>query len=187
MILIRHAQSEFNAKLTNHHNSSLTKLGIEQANKTALFLEVYLDEIRKNQQKHYSKIITSPLKRTFETSLHIAAYNGLEIKPNNLILEHQIEKNGFKIDDWHEINSKLKVKGHEDDQSVIERLKLFWEKYKDENCIVVSHGTPIDILIRFAKNENVQYCPEWDGTIKNCCITDTNDLDNLYKSTDHLN
>jgi broad specificity phosphatase PhoE len=102
-------------------------------------------------------------------------------------LEQRNDNNGFKAEELHEINSKLTVIGHEPDEVVIERLQIFWEKYKNQDCIVVSHGTPIDILIRFAKNEKLNKCPEWDGTIRNCCITDTNNLKYLHKNTDHLN
>jgi len=114
LYLIRHAQSEANAKGIKQGqeiNSSLTKLGKSQAKKVANRLKY--EEI--------DLIYSSDLKRAKETAKEINRFHNLDIKYDKRLRE--LAK-GERI------------------ESLVQRVKSFFEeiKTKKKNILVVAHG-----------------------------------------------
>lgn len=188
MILVRHAQNMHNARQSDDLNSGLTEKGIWQAEKTGEFLLTLpnIDEYN---------IVTSPLKRAWQTSSIIAEILGCDISVDWEVREHAHYDSGYPDNIFPLIINSHKdwiYNGYESDDDFYNRLLFVYKQYEhiviqhDEfsfsKSIIVSHGLAIETLINIHKG--ISEIPEWTGTCKNCCITSFEH--NLEKYTKHL-
>jgi len=187
LILIRHGQSESNARLTTHLDAALTPLGVKQAHATADYL---LDHIFSDStEKH---ILVSPFRRTLQTCEPLAvrlpgiaeAYPRMceffspEVNAYEKFSgqsEEEIKKNypGISTDEcggracwWPEkLESLSDIYGRM--QSVRDDL---WGRYGEYNSQVVlySHAEPIGRLIEVLLHADPN--PGWPPWTQNCGI-----------------
>lgn len=171
MLVIRHGESQFNTRQTYDYNSSLSVKGHKQAEELCHYLDGYAIGSNVRQKK----IICSPFARCIQTAAYISCYMGLNIEIDNRLIEHIHEKNGFHFrhSNIYCINSELSIKMSDSDSRIINRVISFYEQYKDENVIVVTHGGPINIIQHLMKNKSLSEYPEWNPEITNCSVTDT--------------
>lgn len=171
MLVIRHGESEFNARETSDYNSSLSVKGCEQSKN----LCYYLDGYATGSGLKNNKIICSPFNRCIQTASYIASYIGLNIEIDYRLIEHIHEKNGFHFrhNNVYYINSEFSITAPDSDLGILNRVMSFYQEYKDENVIVVTHGGPINIIHHLMKNKSLSEYPEWNSEITNCSVTDT--------------
>jgi len=151
LILIRHAESEGNAGLSNDPDCALTAAGFEQARQLARrLIELDLSGFAG---------LSSPYRRARQTAEVIADMTGLS----------------FTIDEGvREWGPATTVDGRhypsESGEDLIERMKDFLRRHEGRKLLVVSHAAPIGALTQVAWGEtpNTQG-PFWDG-IGNCCL-----------------
>ncbi len=172
MILVRHGQSRHNTRETDDLNSGLTEKGIWQAEKTGEFL-LTLPNIREYQ------IVSSPLKRAWQTSSIIGEILGCAITPCWFIREHAHYDSGYPDHIFPLIINKHKdwvYHGHESDDYFIKRLNrayydyvLNGHIYYKFKPIFVSHGLAIETMINLALGK--EEIGVWDGSCMNCSVT----------------
>ena len=190
-ILIRHANSMGNARMTTDLNSDLTELGYKQAKATADFLYDYLDE-----EWLYGTILTSPFKRTFRTSSILAEKLGKSIEQNFHLKELIQEQAHFTEKSFPLVINERKewvIKDMESDKECIDRLDFIIRKTEviytlDKiKTIIVTHGIPMQVLTELLLGNELEELPEWDNSIKNCCITHIKDGELLLdRHVEHL-
>lgn len=177
VVLIRHANSMANARLTDDLNSELTPLGEKQAKVTAEFLADYLSE-GSFEWFEQGEIWTSPYKRTLKTSWVISESLGLPVFQDWRLRELIAEQGHYTPDSFplyvnpYRLWSLYEL---ESEQETIDRLNDFVESYSGK-LIIVSHGIPTRILKSlYLEYYNDGYkmteLPEWDGSVKNCSVT----------------
>ena len=193
VILIRHANSMGNARITTDLNSDLTELGYKQAEVTAKFLSEYLNA----EWYQEGEIWSSPYKRTLKTSWAIAEETGLPVSQDFRLREIIQEQGHYNKDSFPlSINEN---KGWclfklEDNQQTIDRLQdfVYFTPTVTKKLIIVSHGIPTrilkDLFINYNDNSyKMMGLPEWDGTFKNCSITHIKDGEVILdRYTEHL-
>lgn len=111
----------------------------------------------------FSKIISSPIERAFETASIVAESKGLKVIKDEHFAEWYMGdwtgrtftdiKNDFPEDYkiWRTTPEKLMVEHAETLQGVSERtiegLKILADKYRDDTILVVSHKDPIRAML----------------------------------------
>lgn len=155
IILVRHGQSE--ADILHVHEGradfSLTELGRQQAESVAKWLV---------SNEKFDKIISSPLKRAYETATFIAKASGLEVHCDPLLMEWD---NGL-LQGLSRKEAALRFpepsggrKPHHtfaETESMIAfraRLEHFWSELKEKEeegsrLLVVGHGGSLTMLMR---------------------------------------
>ncbi|MEN3027962.1 MAG: phosphoserine phosphatase PspA [Aquificaceae bacterium] len=151
LYIIRHAESQWNpiGRYQGLLDPELSERGVEQAKRLGeYFKSVELDAI-------YS----SPLKRTKDTALQVARVRGLEVLPEERVLEidhgvwsgllvEEVQKRfPEQFRQWMEEPQKVSFEGGESLQQVYERVSSFLEEVKErhwgQSVAVVSHTVPI--------------------------------------------
>lgn len=174
VILIRHAESRHNAKLTSDLDSDLTDRGHQQAERVAHFLyEMGL--------RGYFGFV-SPLLRTLKTARYIEQATGLPFMVNELISEHSdyYPPEGLHIpcrqedyDDffWSDLCERKQLYyEREPNEQFINRLKIFFNKLP-HNSVIVTHGSCVTTLIEIAMGVDVKEVPEWNEGVGNATVT----------------
>lgn len=172
IIIIRHAESMWNAKLTDNLDSPLTTKGISQAHATAKY-------IKRNIDCRGFVGFTSPFDRCLLTSMPIRKHSGIKFSVREEISEitHEFPEHGVHVPskkdkyldlDWINYNDTLFLK--EGSFAFIERLNLFFQSLPFRS-IIVTHGSVVQTLIEIALGVKVQSIPTWDNSIKNASIT----------------
>lgn len=155
--LIRHGESEFNAKkiVQGHLDTFLTERGASQAR--------YAGEYLKG--KNIKKIVSSDLTRAKQTAQIIGEVIGLEVSTDSRIREMKfgvwegmsyeyIHKNHMKdFYNWLSNPVKYPIPKQEDVVSFEWRLKSFLEdikKCREESILVVGHGGSIQGILCIA-------------------------------------
>jgi len=167
MILVRHGQSRHNIRETDDLNSGLTEKGIWQAEKTGEFL-LTIPNIREYQ------IVSSPLKRAWQTSSIIGEILGCSIQPCWSICEHAHYDSGYPDHIFPLVINKHKdwvYHGYESDEEFLGRLKYFhhWSTMFPIKLIAVSHGLAIETLINLMLGK--EEVGVWDGSCVNCSVS----------------
>lgn len=174
IILIRHAESYHNAKLSEDLDTDLTERGKEQAEELSLF-------ILKMGLKGYQGFV-SPLLRTLETARQVERVTGLSFMVSELISEHSCLYNdsGVRIpcryksyDEfyWGELASSEELfYKREENIDFIKRMIIFFNKLP-HNSLIVTHGNCVMTLIEVAMGLTVSEVPEWKEGIANASIS----------------
>lgn len=156
LIVVRHGESIANTEgiyQGQKYDTDLSELGKKQARVLAL----------KVRELGIKKIITSPLKRTYQTALEVSKETGLSIEINNLILETGHGDWEGKSKNWIENNykdlyklwltspSKVFFPGGETFLQTYGRVQKFIADINsDEVVLVVTHDNIVRILITMA-------------------------------------
>ncbi|WP_297890125.1 histidine phosphatase family protein [Sulfurihydrogenibium sp.] len=155
--LCRHGESEYNAKkiVQGHIDTELTEKGKNQAKALGEFLK----------DKGIKKIISSDLKRAYQTAKIVGKILGLEVHKDERIREmHFGTWEGLSYDwiyqnakehfyNWLSNPVKHPLPKQEDPFHFEKRLKIFLEdikKYPDDSILVVGHGGSIQGLLCIA-------------------------------------
>lgn len=158
--LIRHGETDWNAqgKIQGRKNIPLNELGKQQAKECCLYL----------QNGNWIKIVSSPLKRTKETSQIIAEM--LNIK-DIIFNENLIERDYGDVEgkSYLQLNDSKNIYKIESKGSVYERMNLaintIIANYYPYDIIVVSHGSAIkNYLSRLTNDEKLSH-------LENACIS----------------
>jgi probable phosphoglycerate mutase len=149
-IFIRHGESDINvAKLLSddNENNSLTETGKMQAERTAMQL----------QGMKFDGIVSSPIKRAYDTATIISNYTGLDIKVDDRLREIDLGKaNGHSITEFQEkLYPNSHITGALRDDLGMEPWEHLWKRVKgciDDNhgkYIFVSHSDPIRAIASY--------------------------------------
>ncbi|MFN3786887.1 histidine phosphatase family protein [Sulfurihydrogenibium azorense] len=161
--LCRHGESEYNAKkiVQGHIDTQLTEKGIKQAKALGEFLK----------DKNIQKIVSSDLKRAYQTAKTVADILGLQVNVDERIREmHFGTWEGLSYDwiyqnakdhfyNWLSNPVKHPLPKQEDPYHFEKRLRLFWEdikKSKEENILIVGHGGSIQGLLCIVMNLGIE-------------------------------
>lgn len=149
-ILIRHGESEDNARIVRHPNSKLTEKGRWQcANAAELLSSLELSKY---------KIICSPLVRAIETASIICRHlNAVDAVVDNALYEfgETVEFGG------RHYPQESKKQFHD-------RMLEFIERSKTTDLIIVTHGGVIAALTQFL-NKTMFDQSKWTG-VDHCCV-----------------
>ena len=154
--IARHALTDGHGKaivLSWTPGISLNEEGIKQADKLAETLIPV----------KFTRIISSPIERAFETSSIVAESKGLNVIKDEHFAEWYMGiwtgrtfteiKNDFPEDFkiWRTTPEKLRVEHAETLQAVSDRtmegLKIVADKYRDDTLLIVSHRDPIRAML----------------------------------------
>lgn len=181
MIFVRHGQSSGNLekRFYGHYDGALTKMGIEQAKKTAEYLK----------DTHIDVAYASDLVRAFETGRIIAEPHGLVPTPDrelrelyageweNIPFEELPKRYPESIRVWVTDIGNSRPDGGESVRELSERIRrAVWriaEENEGKNVLIATHATPIRMLACewFGKTVEEAQGVEW---VKNAsvCIVD---------------
>lgn len=155
IILVRHGESSANRNriIAGQSDSELTRLGIKQARRAAVYIKTRFSPV--------DKIYSSPLKRAYATAEHIARRLKAPIIEDPLLQEANFGAwEGLGKDDlqltpqWEEYAKNpffFQIPGGESFQDVkkrAERFKQMLTAKKDWNTVVVvTHYTPVVFFV----------------------------------------
>ncbi|MFA5240703.1 MAG: histidine phosphatase family protein [Phycisphaerae bacterium] len=182
IILIRHGESEHNAKLSEDKDSPLTKKGKKQAE--------YLG--KKLKKLNISKIYVSKMIRAKETAEIISK------KINAPIKEEFEELNEY---DSTILRSKLKIFFNKRIKKLKKLLNsISKDKGKEEIILIIAHGITNRIIIshllefplrkqilRFKQDNTGISVIEWNEDYQNWALHSMNDISHLNKVNKRLN
>lgn len=141
--LIRHGEKEDWTL-----NAALTKLGLEQANKTASHLK----------DIEFNAIVSSPQKRTIQTAQIIAAQQSSSFLIDERLKERIEWENKESVEEflseWSKTDLDREYLPKNGDSSVKKGSKMYEvinelsQKYQDGNMLLVTHGGSIGDLLR---------------------------------------
>lgn len=179
LLLIRHAQSQHNARETSDLDSGLTKWGKEQSTEVALFLKRAFDDIAD------WKGFTSPFLRTLQTSQIIKDHTKVDFEVNWDLHEYIHGSSGYTFGSKLVIpNRKNKFPSFfnsspsswsvhpEKDKDILARTMNFLdfvEKKGYDKVLLVSHAMPIYVMIYIL--QGTPMVPKWDRKILNTSVT----------------
>jgi broad specificity phosphatase PhoE len=172
IILIRHAESMWNANLSDSLDSCLTFRGVKQAQSCARFL-------RKNVDCSGYVGFTSPFQRCLLTSLPICKQTGVQFRVRQEISEltNHFPDCGVQVPcrneeyldiDW--ANYCNAIFNREPPKIFLGRLRVFLESVPDRS-IIVTHGSVVQTMIEMALGVKVSQIPAWDDSIGNASVT----------------
>lgn len=178
--IMRHGESESNVihavSCVIGNKDFLTEKGKNQAQESALKLK----------NKKIDLIITSPLERCTQTAEIMAGIIGLEKKhilKDERIIEVQAISSMGKT--WEERDSQFKsrkeffvkeIEGDENLMTVKKRMGEFLydleSKYKNQNILIISHGSPMSLIPEIKDGLNLEQILKADfrGVLKNAEI-----------------
>lgn len=143
IILIRHCHAE-----GQHKDSPLTKNGVNQAHRVALFLE--------DKRFKIDRIITSPYLRAIETIKPFAEKYHIPIEVDSSLQERVLSDE--PIDDWIEvleqsfIDRDFRLPGGESSNDALQRvqdtLNSILNDDRTSTTVVVTHGNLLAILLK---------------------------------------
>lgn len=175
LLIVRHAESKFNAKESNHLDSEITKLGSKQAIDVASFLKRKFDDINEWNG------IVSPFLRTLQTAKAINDLTDLNFTVDWGVSEYG---GGYSCRTEIEIPARKErfpefFKGIDTNswQMTTEPENIFFDRIlkfiqqlkKDKKYVIVSHAMPIYTMIYILKG--VYVVPKWDRRILNTTVT----------------
>lgn len=156
VIFLRHGQAKNNIEriLTGRTpNVPLTEKGIEQAEKTAKFLE----------QMNISAIYSSPIERAKHTAEIVAKHNSLDVAIDDRLIELDMGKfTGVPYDDIFTSHGNVFMKFYNGEleiahngvetftevkKRVLSIVDHVIEKHPDENVVLVTHMDPIKAML----------------------------------------
>lgn len=175
LLFLRHAESQWNAKESDHLDSAITKLGRKQAIEAAAFLKRKFDDI-----KEWNGIV-SPFLRTLQTANIISEHTDLSFTADwgaseyggdyQCHTEIEIPARKEKFPEFFKgINANSWQMTRELENVFFDRiLKFIQQLKKDEKYVIVSHAMPIYTMIYILKG--IYVVPKWDRRILNTSVT----------------
>lgn len=171
ILAIRHAESHYNAKLTDDLDSCLTEKGEEQARETAKYLA------RHSDLNEFIGIV-SPYLRTLQTASIFKEYIDIDFEVDFGPVEVMITyENGSTIKDrredfknliWPKDNFGTFHFHQENPNLYIGRMKAFYKSLlKNKKYMVISHGSPVKTLTDMNSNKNAVWSHEYP---RNCSL-----------------
>jgi len=169
LIIVRHGQSKYNARLSDELGSELTKKGHSQAESLASFLASFDGYLG----------ICSPYLRTVQTAsklatlaklpfvvhagpreYYVTSYSHRDLDSNGGVFVPKRDIPGivYPPDQWHKEGRFFQ---RESTEVFVDRIKLFWYDLvgrEQDKFIVVSHGAPCRVLAEFALGKSYQDC-----------------------------
>lgn len=143
IILIRHCHAE-----GQHEDSPLTRNGVNQAERVALFLE--------NNHFKVDRIVTSPFLRAIETIKPFAEKHHIPIEIDASLQERLLSDE--PIDDWLEvleqsfIDRDFRLPGGESSNDALQRARRTLDSVlndtKSSTTVIVTHGNMLAILLK---------------------------------------
>lgn len=141
LYVARHGEVQWNRenKVCGRTDQELTEKGLEQAHKLALSLK----------NKHIDLIISSPLKRAYQTGLAVSEMYGIPIITDDRLIEQNygIYEGVDRFDEGFLSNKRMfafKYPGGESMMQVANRTYSLIEevkgKYKEKNVLFTCHG-----------------------------------------------
>lgn len=195
LILVRHGETSWNRqkKIQGSSDIGLNGLGTEQAQKLASSL----------RDEQIEAIITSPLKRAYETARAISQYHDVNIEVENDLQElntGELEGLTFPevmaryptfVQDWRDNRASLVMPNGE---SLIELQNRAWQVIQrtisnTKNTVVVSHNFALATILCKLQNLDISSSREIHlGVASKTCV----DIENgkavvsSFNQTDHL-
>lgn len=172
VVLVRHAESEWNAEESESLDSRLTFKGVSQAQAVARFL-------KNNVDCRGLVGYTSPFDRCIMTSLPIRHQTGIRffIRPDISELSDSFPDEGVTVpcrkDNYLDMewgNYYSTTFHREPSSQFIGRLRSFLVSLPDK-ALVVTHGSIVQTLIPMLLGVNVRNTPAWDNSIGNASVT----------------
>lgn len=177
-IFIRHAQSEYNASLTNQLDSCLTPLGREQALATAEFLLQNIPDLQEYKAK------TSPYLRCLQTSQIIQDVTGLDFEvvsgPREIMYKYDACEVPFRNDLYPHYAWNLTENYNflrETVPEYVQRLKIFTESIRHDKVLIVSHGSPVVSMYEIMQGKD--HVPD-EFYVRNASVTYLKNGESIY-------
>lgn len=179
LLIIRHARSELNIRVTEEPDAKITDFGARQAHTVGRFMARHMD-------LSGFDFYTSPFLRCLQTAEHICkAYTEFKVAPRFRVRDklreyinhgHQevtidVHRKKFPHMDWQrypEAVDKLLFRA-EQNEEILNRMHDFYGKIP-EKSVVVTHGLPALVLIRVATGRG-DAVPIWDHSVDNASLT----------------
>jgi len=172
LIIIRHARSKYNLRLSEDPDDRISEFGEKQSRNVGSFLgkEVNLED---------HKFHTSPFLRCLQTSDIISSLCGMQpiVMPQ---LREYLNHGGVKAEvinrkglfprmNWEVYPEEGEIYDQEFNEVFMHRM---YEAHSilPEKSIVCTHGLPALALLHVAST-NTRSVPIWDHSIDNCSIT----------------
>lgn len=186
LIIIRHARSMNNVRLSEGMDPPITDFGARQARNVGKFLAKHagLD----NWFSYY----TSPFLRCLQTARGImdeinradsgGYHRKFTVKPevreyiNHCAHEAKISNHSADFADMWWSHPEL-TQGEifykdEFNEEFLNRMHQFYRNYcHGHKVVVVTHGLPAFLLLNIAKDNNINSAPIWDHSIDNCSMS----------------
>jgi broad specificity phosphatase PhoE len=161
LFVVRHAESIANTEgiyQGQTYDTDLSELGKKQAIALAGALKKFA----------IKKIITSPLKRTYQTAVEVSKVTGVPVETNDLILEtnhgmwegknREWIKENFKsvLETWQLKPGSAVFPNGESFSDTANRVKAFMNDSEHQNnTLVVTHDNILRILVSLANSESI--------------------------------
>lgn len=180
LLIVRHARSDWNIRITDKLDSDITEFGKRQAKKVGEFLYKHLQKefVSYNELCKY----TSPFLRCLQTAQGIEDGYGRKqgFKINPLLreyLNHQ-KKNCFvpnrekEFNDfgWNSYPSEGINFEMEQNEDFLRRMHQCYNSLPPKS-LVVTHGLPGLALLRIASNPGLSDVPVYDYSLDNCSMS----------------
>jgi broad specificity phosphatase PhoE len=171
LIIIRHARSKLNVRVSEDLDCGITDYGFHQAKNVGKFLSKHVDLTG-------SYFFTSPFLRCLQTAGSIAEqFVGPITFQIDWRVREYINHAGREVHVPRRSNEPGIIGNYQDttfkDESNEEFLNRICSFHSDlpDSSVVVTHGLPAMLLLHVATHTNVNYVPIWDHSIDNCSIT----------------
>lgn len=164
ILLIRHGISEHNARKTTDLDSSLTQDGHNQTKMVAEFLKDILDVSE-------WECLVSPYLRTLQTAKILKESLNLDFMVDERPREVMVKYEGVKIPNradqfpefcWEGIPKQGYFFGNETEDEFCDRMLVLKATLPpDGKFLIVSHGSPVEVLGRIEAGEKNELPPTW--------------------------
>ncbi len=173
-LFIRHGESEYNRRTTKNLDSPLTDKGRWQAEQLGKFLKENFKAMTRDGA--YTGLV-SPYLRCLETAHIIGMETGLRFTVDPGPIEIRV------FYDWTDVAYRMEEYGHfswelvkgplrlhkETMKEFMERMRKYVRSFNEGRYVVVSHGTPCDMMIEMACG--LDHEPDSFDLIKNCSLS----------------
>ena len=156
LILVRHGQSLYNVRLTDHLDSGLTEEGVRQVRETGQFLRTHLGHLHEFVGR------CSPYLRCLQTARILSEETGIEFwvddGPREVMIRHDwcqvpSRRAEYPEFDWNRFQN-MREYVQEDEDTFNNRMKHYLQRLQEEDkVLVVSHGTPVTALFLMSVGE----------------------------------
>ena len=180
LLIIRHARSDWNIRVTDKLDSDITEFGQRQSKKVGEFLLNHLHKEGVNY-KDLDKF-TSPFLRCLQTTAGIEkGYGqkaGFRIEPLlREYLNHQKKhcfvphrETEFNDFGWSQYPAEGITFEMEQNEDFLRRMHMCFHKLPPKS-LVVTHGLPGLALLRIAANPGLSDVPVYDYSLDNCSMS----------------
>ncbi|NWO23679.1 histidine phosphatase family protein [Mogibacterium timidum] len=191
LYVLRHGQTQLNSerRLQGHMQTELNDVGIAQAEMVASILN--------DNGIKFDRIYSSPLERAIRTG-EIAT----GVSRERFVIDHNLTEIDFGINEGRKYDelqgasgniflspeTYLPPEGGESLESLLNRMKHFLERMRDEECegnvLAVSHGTAIHMILLYLRGMSLSEL--WTEHVGNCNVTVIDIDDREMKIRDDL-